>query len=157
MWQTKSKYASAICKNLGSGSGFSAMQWRQFPHRASVNTRHFGSGIILALDISVVISAQGYLCARHFGTMTLRYWIISAWGYLAPDMRIAALHCWYSGTGTLPKLDDLAQGLLGRYALPRNYSSSLIWFWALVHCIASLTLVRFGSILASRMAMYTLH
>ena len=49
------------------------------------------------------------------------------------------------------------RGFWGRYVLPRNYSSSLIWFWALVHCIASLTLVRFGSILASRLPMYTVH
>ena len=86
---------------------------------------------------------------------------VSTWGYFGA-MDVTAKH-WdistqeYFGTTDLLVL-ELWQGYdtsLGYYALPRNHFSDLIW--ALVHCIASLTLVRFGSILASRMPMYTLY
>ena len=84
-----------------------------------------------------------------FGAMdvTAEHWDISTQEYFGPPdlLDVMELGLWHGYVITS----------LEYYVLPRNHFSDLIW--ALVHCIASLTLVRFGSILASRMAMYTLH
>ena len=94
--------------------------------------------------------------SRYFGAIdvTAEHWDISTQEYFG-TADLLAQGRYFTGTLALWTFWHGYVTSLGYYALPRNHFSDLIW--ALVHCIASLTLVRFGSILASRLPMYTLY
>ena len=154
MWQTK--YHSAAAKYLEVGVDFRPCNEGDFLT---------GRPQSVILDTLARVSYQpwtflwrfqhGDNCAPqifwHDGFTALGHFSMRIFGTRHEDCSTADI----LGRGRYPNWLFWRRGFWGRYALPRNYLSSLIW--ALVHCIASLTLVRFGSILASRLPMYTVH